>query len=368
MRHAAWLPSVVLAWAGSRLLILAGVMAGQHLARDGRISTGLGADPSRLIGLLASWDSRYYLDVARLGYPKTPAAADNGFFPLLPMIMRGLREAGIDPAWGAVILTNLVALVALAALAQLTTDIFGDERLAGRTAVLLAFSPGAITLAMAYTEAWAIATGIGAALALSRGRGVTALLLGLACGLMRPQGFMYVVPLIAIAWHQGRVRRLWAASGPVIGLGAFALYARIHTGDVLAYQHAQESNTWLRTEPGFTGLSAAIHRTLRKLRQNGPQWWEIRDLVWSIASPILAVAGWFRGVPLAWVIQGLLVVLVPIAAGALNGVSRYAILAPAIFWPLAMLAGRGRGWYAVLGVGLAAMLALNAVWLPTHWP
>jgi hypothetical protein len=368
MRHAAWLPSVVLAWAGSRLVILAGVLAGQHLANDGRIDTGLGADPSRLIGLLASWDSRYYLDVGRHGYPAKPAAADNGFFPLLPLIMRGLHDVGIDPAWGAVVLTNLVAFVALAALAQLTADLFDDDALAGRTAVLLALSPGAITLAMAYTEAWTIATGIGAALALSRGRGVTALLLGLACGLMRPQGFMYVVPLIAIAWHQGRARGLWAAAGPVIGLGAFALYARVHTGDVLAYQHAQESNTWLRTEPGFTGLSAAIHRTLRKLHQNGPQWWEVRDLLWSVASPILAVVGWFRGVPLAWVIQGLLVVLVPIAAGALNGVSRYAILAPAVFWPLAMLAGRGRAWYVGLAAAFAAMLLANAVWLPTHWP
>jgi hypothetical protein len=368
MRHATWLRAVVLAWAGSRLLVVAGALVGRSLAEDGRIDTGLGADPSHLIGLLAAWDSRYYLSIGANGYPTRPADPDNGFFPFLPMIMRGLDGIGIDPAWGAVVLTNLVALVALAVVAQLTVDVFDDESLAARTAVLLAFAPGAIAMTMAYTEAWTIATGVGAALALARGRGLTALLLGLACGLLRPQGFMYAVPLIAIAWHQGRARRLWTASGPVIGLGAFMLYARAHTGDLLAYSHAQESNTWLRTNPGLTGLSASINRALRKLREGGPQWWEVRDVVWSLAAPLLAVIGWFRGVPLAWVIQALLVVVIPISAGGLGGVSRYAILAPAVFWPLAMLAGRGRWWYAgVLGT-FVAMLTANAVWLPTHWP
>jgi hypothetical protein len=368
MSRAAWLRPVIIVWAATRAALLALVLVGQQLAQNGRIDTGAGADPSHLIGLLASWDARYYLSVGAHGYPSHATAPDNGFFPLLPLLMRGLRGIGIDPAWGAVVLTNLVALVALAVVAQLTVDLFGDERLAARTAVLLALSPGAIVLMMAYTEAWTIATGVGAALALSRGRTGLAFALGVACGLLRPQGFLFVIPLLAIAWRQGRVRRAWGAAGPVVGLGAFVLYARAHTGDGLAYVHAQETNTWLHTTPGPRGLSSAISRMIHKIRVTGPQWWWLRDILWSVAAPVLAVAGWFRGVPLSWVLQALAVVLIPISSGGLNGVSRYAIVAPAVFWPLAMLAGRGRWWYAGIGSALAVGLALNAVWLPSHWP
>jgi hypothetical protein len=49
------------------------------------------------------------------------------------------------------------------------------------------------------------------------------------------------------------------------------------------------------------------------------------------------------------------------------GTSRYALMAIPAFWVLALWARREGVFVAMVAVS-AGLLALNAVWLPTHWP
>ena len=104
------------------------------------------------------WDSQWYLMIANTGYHAAPLQAgpfggrhDFAFFPGWPTLLRAFRAVGIQPADVAAILAN--ALFIVAALLMFLVL----ERALGRTAarwgiVLLAFSPSAFTLSLAYSE------------------------------------------------------------------------------------------------------------------------------------------------------------------------------------------------------------------------
>ena len=202
-------------------------------------------------------------------------------------------------------------------------------------------------------------------LALTRGRLALALALGIACGLTRPQGFAFVLPLVVAAWRLPVPRRpfaLAAAAGPVAGLALFAVYLHVHAGDALAYTHAQEGPFQARTSPGLHGLVVAVRLQYQRLI-DGVRPWEVRDLAATVGYlGLLAVAAW-RRLPWEWVALGAISLLLPLAAGSMAGTSRYALLALPVFWLLA----RAARWQLLVALSAAGFVA-NLLWLPTHWP
>jgi hypothetical protein len=104
------------------------------------------------------WDSQWYLTIANTGYHPWPLQAgpqggryDFAFFPAWPTLLRAFRAIGIQASDVAVVLANLLFVVA-AVLMYLVM-----ERALGRTAarwglVLVAFSPSAFVLSLAYSE------------------------------------------------------------------------------------------------------------------------------------------------------------------------------------------------------------------------
>src|SRR5215210_2817304 len=115
---------------------------------------------------LARWDSIWYLEIAREGYGESgPRAA---FFPLFPLIVRGLSFLG-GGSPGAVLVAgyavSLGALLgALVLLWKLTVLELG-RRLGSPTLLLLCVFPGALFLGAPYSESLFLLVSVGAFLA-----------------------------------------------------------------------------------------------------------------------------------------------------------------------------------------------------------
>ena len=118
----------LVAWGVSRAFVLA-------LAVVASLALGLperGVDPAvpDALALLGGWDTTWYLDVARHGYEHDLGQVGDvftnlAFFPLLPGLMALLLALGINPFVGALVVSNLAFLGALAALHSLTGSRFG---------------------------------------------------------------------------------------------------------------------------------------------------------------------------------------------------------------------------------------------------
>ena len=99
------------------------------------------------------WDAVAFLLIAKHGYTNALThPAPTAFFPLLPLLLRGLLAIDIPGAMAGLLISALACLVAFAYLFKLAEEEMGPG--AGRWAVLyLALFPSAVFLVAGYSEA-----------------------------------------------------------------------------------------------------------------------------------------------------------------------------------------------------------------------
>ncbi|OLD05157.1 MAG: hypothetical protein AUJ07_02045 [Crenarchaeota archaeon 13_1_40CM_3_53_5] len=197
---------------------------------------------------LARWDSGYYMGIARLGYG---AFADNrayAFLPGFPLILRLLYPLffWLDIAPAEVMagfVWNLVA-VALASvyLAKLTRLILGPD-VANRTLALLAVYPSTFFLSAIYPEATALLLIVASLYYLEGGKPLVAAPLGFLAGLVRPESFLFSVPIFVKALSEKRKLRMLLASIIVfLSAPAFAIFSYYTTGNL--FTTLQVTRAW----------------------------------------------------------------------------------------------------------------------------
>lgn len=201
------------------------------------------------------WDAGHYHDIAVRGYDTFERHA---FFPLYPMLLRatdalpgGVRVAGP-------IVTMLVALGALILIQRLTEHEF-DRPTAGRAVFYAVAFPTALFLYAPYNEGLFVLFAVGALYAARRGHWWVAGVAAALAGSVRTFGVLLLLPLAYEYWRQhGRAPKLSALALALVpaGLGAYALYCWITTGDPLAFANAQ--GHWHRAYsfPGVPQLHA----------------------------------------------------------------------------------------------------------------
>jgi hypothetical protein len=261
-QRAAALRDAAVALVASRLLVWITATVAAAVARPDSGHSALAFDsPSlthpfgpaldALVAPLARWDAVWFLDVAHSGY----GGADSAFFPLYPLLVRGLAPGG-EPA-ALLLAAYAVSLGALAGalylLRRLAELELGSAVAARRATLLLAFFPGALWLGAPYSESLFLLLSVGAIYAARTGRWAWAgACAGLASG-TRSAGIVLVVPL-AILWWRSRPRRArdaaWLALAPA-GLAAYTLWLALARGDGFAYMDVQR--TWLRSFAGPFG-------------------------------------------------------------------------------------------------------------------
>ncbi|MGB0614094.1 MAG: glycosyltransferase family 39 protein [Miltoncostaeaceae bacterium] len=208
-----------MAWLASRLFVTAlGVIASTTL---GRAEIGLDQAVPRALNLLGSWDTTWYLDIARRGYAFDVGQVGEvftnvAFFPLMPIVMWAALAVGLNPFWVALLVSNAMFLVALVALYHLTRERFG-QAMAVRATWVLALAPPAVAASMAYTEGLALGLAVLAGYLAWKGRFGWAGSVAAIAVLTRPTGVLAVVPVVMLAWYAtgpGRRERLLKAVVP----------------------------------------------------------------------------------------------------------------------------------------------------------
>ncbi|MDY7086786.1 MAG: hypothetical protein SYR96_16930 [Actinomycetota bacterium] len=327
---------------------------------------------------LLVWDAGWFLRVAVDGYPDsytydaTGHLDGNGlaFFPVYPLLIRGVSALGIPPATAALTVSWLAAAGAAVAVYLLGASLYGKR--AGWALVAICFSaPVSVVFSMAYSESVFLALVAGMLVAAHRRVWWAAGVLGLAASLTRPTGAAAAVALAVAALLAVREdrRRIWAPLGAaalaLIGMPLFLAWVGWRVGDPAAWFRIQAAGWGTAFDFGSSTLSF-LGRTLSA----GDAWVPVSVafiLLAALAAAGVALAGkpWL---PLA--VYGVIaMVLVYGQAGFYHSKPRLLVPVLLTLLPAAVAAGRARPRVAVLSIAAWAAFGLwYGAYLVTVWP
>jgi hypothetical protein len=339
-------------------------------------------DGVSLRGRFLVWDAGWFLRVAINGYPHTYTYEADGrlagnelaFFPLYPMLIRGLAGLGIDPGTAAIGVSWLASIGAAVALHLLGTSLFGKR--AGWALVAICCSaPVSVVLSMGYSESLFLALVAGMFVAAHRQVWWAAGLLGLAAALSRPTGLAAAVGLAVAAALAVRAARSSGAGGtwkPVVaalvalaGVPAYIVWVALRVGDPSAWFRIQAAG-WGTSFDFGESTATFLGRTL----SSGDGWIPMSValiLLTAVAAAGVALAGrpWL---PLA--VYGLIsMVLVYGQAGFYHSKPRLLLPVLLTLLPAVVAAARARPRVAVLAISAWAAFGLwYGAYLVVVWP
>jgi hypothetical protein len=411
----AWRAAWQVLWSSRLVVFCAGVLA---VLGFGNAPGWSQFDPAHLTArshyfgnLLASpfarWDSVWYLAIAQGGYDHQ--VARTAFFPLYPLLLRGLGLViGSDLVAGVVIslAAFAVALVILYRLVALELD----DELARLTLLLIAFCPMAYFFSAVYSESLFLALSVGCIWLARTGRWAWAGLLGGLAAAERATGVTLVVPLVLLYLYGPRVERApafplasrpwlrrlapryrpgaglaWVLLVPV-GLGAYTLALALLAGNGLAPFHATGAfwfrhfagpfgGVWDGAVAGWDGIRQLLHGPGPPVYFSGyggnPLWAAGANLTLFAFLVLGAVAlvGVFRRLPVAygaWCLAAVALPLSdPVTPQPLQSLPRYEmVLFPLFMWGAWWVRRRGIAApaVAVLAVLLGLFTAEFATW------
>ena len=319
--------------AGWFLGVLA-VLSGPHV---GPVESSL--EPVRFAAL-ANWDGGWYLGIARDGYASPRSFA---FFPLFPLVLRGLLLLPVSVSLAASLLNGLFFALAMVCLRRLYPG--RDHAL-----LLFAFLPFSFFFGAVYTEALFGALAAASLVAVREDEGVAAAGLGALAALTRVSGIVIgLFVLAALASRRWRTAVLGVA-GPTAGLALWMIWLKWKTGDAFRFLHAQASFG----RPSAFEPALLLDRLVEGVRSRGALGlWEVGFLF----AVLVGAAGLLWRRRWAEALFSAAVVLMPLYSHSTTSMNRYALAA---FPALVFLGERVSPRF--LAVALTAEAALLALW------
>jgi hypothetical protein len=291
-----------------------------------------------MLRMMMVGDAWFYRQIAETGYEQpTPDAKPKNswaFFPLYPLLLKSLGGTSDRSFWIlSVIVSNGALLGALFAVAAAGRALGASDDDAERAVWYIALFPTSYFLSLPMTESLFLLLSAGAFLAAARQRWAVSGIVGGLAAATRVIGIC-LLPALLLLPLQKRQRlskqQLWLLAIP-LGLLAFIAYLYIHTGDPLAFVHAQA--LWGRSAPGF-----AMAFPNSGLAVSKP--WNFVALNAAAALLMMAAGVWFL-IRRQWSYAAytLMSAIVPLSSGSLQSMARYALVDFPLFYFLAA-AGR----------------------------
>jgi hypothetical protein len=265
----------------------------------------------------------------------------------------------------AVIVTTIAAFAAMLLVYEVVRRWKG-ESVARWTIVLLLAFPTSIFLWQFYTEALLIALSAGAILAMLQRRTWLAGVLGALTAMTRPPGILIFVVLVVMAFEQRRrVREMVPLLLCPVGLAIVMIVLRQQAGDAFAFTHGSEGwgrHLSLPWGPVNATLRAYVHGGGPHLQ--GWSWSTLsalgspRDLIATYLFLALFIVSVVR--PWPWSARAfiLAMVLMPLATGIVQSMSRYVLAA----WPAFAVAADvvpARARRSALGIATVAFVVVS---------
>jgi hypothetical protein len=357
--------AILVAAVGSRILVLAAAVAG-HLLRWPRPHMDVpGSASTHVLSLLNYWDGVWYRRVAEHGYLLIPGRqSDPAFFPLFPILLRGLHSLGFSFITTGVVIANAAFVVGIVAFYEVSRRLVAED-VAKWSTLFAAFFPMSFVFSMTYPESLVLAALALALLSALNGRWTLSAIAGASAALGRPEAMFFTLPLAAIAVGAARAGRargpaLGAAVAPLVSVASFPLYLGWALNNAFAWNLAQ--GAW-----GRSFELGGIDRALRQLQERGQSPWLWRDACFCVIYLGLIVAARRVGIGWPWLLAGVPIVLLPIATGTFLSDARFGLLALPAYWGMAALARRGIVRHAVLILS-AALLVAGTLTIPLATP
>ena len=311
------------AWLTARVLVLAALAAAHPLQTRYR---PLASSARRVREGLLAWDGDWFHDIAAQGYAALPRPGLR-YFPLFPGLGKALSIALFaNVGLSLIVLANLFALLAGAALHRLVLQERGDERLARRATWMLALAPPSFVLVMGYTESLAILLAIVTFLTLRRRRWGWAALGGYLSGLARPLGVLLSIPAAIEALPQlrqgsgrQRLNALAPVVAPVAGCLTYLAWVGVRFGDPLLPYSSQQTPEF---RGGFANPLVTLVKTGGELVTGQFATKNVPHLPWAlvlIALVVLACRRW----PLSYGAFAVATLAVALSTERLGSLERY---------------------------------------------
>ena len=275
------------------------------------------------------WDSNWYIKIATNGYadsiPFTPSKNTTiGFFPLYPSLMSVVELVTRDYLLAGMFVSNFF-LILSAFLLYKIVRFDHDEAFAKRCIWYLFLFPSAYIFSAVYPESMVFCFWLASILFARKGIWPAAGLIGVLAALVKPQGFLIVIPL-ALIWLKAHVSDSWRPSSiiysirpsmffallPPLGLAIWAGACYYMTGDALAYSHVQQG-AWHHY------FSTPLHVLYQNLF-NGPDYL-FNSLTVIVALVILAFG--YKKIPFSYWAFALAGTLFNATTGGVIGSWRY---------------------------------------------
>ncbi|MEU9762701.1 mannosyltransferase family protein [Streptomyces sp. NPDC047985] len=202
------------------------------------------------------WDWWHYLEIAQEGYfpdGKGPWMSEwdnrEAFFPGFPLLLRAVHL--VVPSWPAAgaLISFVAGGVAVLALARIARLYLPQDEAGPRAALFFLLSPCAVFLAAGYTEALFLALALPAWLAAQRLNWPLAAALTALATTVRVSGLFLAAALavhfLVTARTAAHWRRLPWLFLPALPPLLYSWYLHAHTGDWMAWKHAEERG-WYR--------------------------------------------------------------------------------------------------------------------------
>lgn len=226
-------------WLSSRLLIIVTMLL---------IAPLLPAPPGGVVPqfgwqVFAAWDGEWYQKIVTNGYDYLADGKQHSvaFFPLFPLIVKGVMALGLPFNVAGTFVNNIAFLGALLLIFHWVESSYGNSA-ARWTVATLAWCPFSLYGTVTYTEGLFLLLSTAALRAYEKQQYGSVALWGAMASATRVTGAMLVPTFLLVAWREGRsVQAYLAGLAASFGLLLFSGYCWLRFGDPLAFVNIQSA-------------------------------------------------------------------------------------------------------------------------------